>query len=314
MAHEFESGLFVGAPAWHGLGVVLKDPPSIEDAIVAAGLDWNVRLAPLALAEDGRKVTHRATVRESDGKILGVVGPSWHPLQNREAFAWFQPMIDSGECAIEAAGSLRGGCKIWILASIKGQTADVVGEDAIRQFVLLAHGHDGSLAIRSGFTAVRVVCANTLSGALSDASSKLVKITHGKHAVKALEKVRGVMDVARAEFSATTEQLRELARAKCSDERLTAYVREVFAPGQAENPKAAARILPKVLPLFEAGRGAELPGVRGTMWGAFNAVTEFVTHERGRSKDRRVEQAWFGEGAKLADRALSVGLEFARAA
>src|SRR5690606_40385565 len=52
-----------------------SDLPSIDDAIRLAGLDWEVRLAPLALAEDGRAVSHRATVRGSDNAILGNVVP-----------------------------------------------------------------------------------------------------------------------------------------------------------------------------------------------------------------------------------------------
>lgn len=32
--------------------------------------------------------------------------------------------------------------------------------------------------------------------------------------------------------------------------------------------------------LFESGRGNDLPGARGTAWAAYNAVTEWVTHER----------------------------------
>jgi phage/plasmid-like protein (TIGR03299 family) len=314
MAHEFETGLFVGEPAWHGLGVVLRNPPSVEEAIRAAGLDWGVRLAPLALAEDGRSVDHLATVRETDNSILGVVGPSFVPLQNRDAFAWFQPLVDSGAVSIEAAGSLREGRRIWILAQARDSVADVVPGDAVRQFLLLAHAHDGSLAIRCGFTVVRVVCANTLAGALSDASSKLLKIQHRAYAVEALEKVRAALDLARGEFAATREQLRELARKGCNERTLRRYVREVFEPGRADDEKAAVRTVDKIVPLFESGRGADLPRVRGTFWGAFNAITEYVTHERGRLADARVESAWFGDGARLARRALDVGLEFAAAA
>lgn len=278
-----------------------------------AGLDWTVKLEELCLKSDGRGVPNRASVRESDGRILGVVGPSFVPLQNHEAFGWFQPMIDSGEVALEAAGSLRDGQRVWVLGKVKGGSADIVKGDEVRQHILLAHGHDGSLAIRVGFTTVRVVCANTLSAAMGDQDSLLIKIHHREHAKAALDKVREVMDMARREFAGTAEQLRELAKAGCDEVTLRRYVKEVFVPGD-EKATAGSITINKVVRLFSEGRGSDLPGVRGTMWGAYNAITEFTTHERGKTADARVDSQWFGDGAKLARRALDVGLELARAA
>ena len=95
MAHEFESGFFVTEPAWHGLGVVLQDPPTVQEAITAAGLDWKVELRRLTMP-DGREVPNRAVVRSTDESLLGVVGPDYEPLQNSDALAWFQPFVDSG--------------------------------------------------------------------------------------------------------------------------------------------------------------------------------------------------------------------------
>jgi phage/plasmid-like protein (TIGR03299 family) len=313
MAHEFETGFFVGQPAWHGLGVILNDAPTVEDAIRCAGLDWKVRLAPLQLTEDGRAVNHQATIRESDNSILGVVGPGFVPLQNVDAFGWFQPFVDNKMVKLEAAGALRSGKKVWILARTAGGEVDIIKNDPVTQYVLLAHAHDGSLAIRVGFTTVRVVCANTLSAALDTKSaSKLIKIAHTKGTKTALESVREVMDLARGEFVATTEKLQVLARHGCDEMTLRRYVRTVFDPERADDEKAAKPTIAQVLPLFEAGRGSELS--RGTLWGAFNAITEFTTHEQGKSQNARLESQWFGKGVGIARRALDVGLAFAAAA
>ena len=37
--------------------------------------------------------------------------------------------------------------------------------------------------------------------------------------------------------------------------------------------------------LYQGGKGTEIPGVRGSAWGAVNAVTEFTSHSKraGRS-------------------------------
>jgi len=57
MAHLFNSGLFFGQAAWHGLGTTLPaDSParfSIDDSIGLAGLDWHVEKQPLFLGDGG---------------------------------------------------------------------------------------------------------------------------------------------------------------------------------------------------------------------------------------------------------------------
>lgn len=50
--------------------------------------------------------------------------------------------------------------------------------------------------------------------------------------------------------------------------------------------------------------GADLPGTAGTRWGLFNAVTQFIDHERGRTVSKRMESAWFGEANQIKTQAM----------
>lgn len=333
MAHEFESGFFVTEPAWHGLGVVLQDPPTVQEAITAAGLDWKVELRRLTMP-DGREVPNRAVVRSTDESLLGVVGPDYEPLQNSDALAWFQPFVDSGMVRLEAAGSLREGKRVWVLGRVIGSAADVVRHDRVDQFVLLANGHDGTLSIRCGFTAIRVVCQNTLTASLNDRASKLLRIRHTKNAGEALTMVSKVIDVARGDFEATAGQFRFLASRGCDEATLRRYVREVFAvkpqriipvnaAGEDSSPVSevpeadenmCARIVAEVVRLSESGRGTQVKGVQGTFWGAYNSVTEYLTHLRGKTQDSRLDGQWFGQSAQLNARALRLATQYAQAA
>lgn len=319
MAHEVESMFSVREIPWHGLGVILDKPPTVEEAIIQAGLDWQVRLQPLHMKYDGEDmpVPGYATVRDTDKKVLGVVGPTYQPLQNKEAFKFFQPFIDAGEATIETAGSLRGGTRVWVLARVSQDPIEIVPGDEVRNFVLLSNGHDGSMAIRTGFTGVRVVCANTMAAAHGDKGSKLLRVRHTKQAAKTLDEVRSIMDIGRREFVARADMFRSLARRGVSVEDLKMYVRKVFEPKvtlvEPDSDEADAsndRLLAKIIPLFEKGRGNDMAGVAGTYWGAYNAVSEYLTHERGKD-DTRLNSLWFGQGADLNARALEVGLKMA---
>ncbi len=354
MTDAVESMFTVREAAWHGLGIILQDPPTIEEAITAAGLDWEVELQQAFIEREGKRVEipGRATVRSTDGSILGVVGPGYRPIQNREAFDFFQPFLDQKQATLETAGSLFDGQKVWVLAKACADPIEVVKDDPIEQYILLSNAHDGTRAVRAGFTATRVVCNNTLNLAHSSDASRLLKVRHTQSAPAALEKVREIMDVARGEFVATTEQLRHLAEVGVTEETLRKYVRRVFrtrAEAREEAGQAAAvftpgddfwarvetqqspgvaldaagegfeakmlgekkRIESQVMRLHEEGAGTDVPGVKGTLWGAYNAVTEFITHERGRSEESRLDSQWFGAGAKLGRRALDVAVQMA---
>ncbi len=314
MAHEVETMAYFGQLPWHGLGTTL-DEADLYDwqaASKKAGLDWSVDLVPLVTADTQAQVDHRAVRRSSDSKVLGVVGPRYAPLQNKDAFSWFKPFLDSREAALHTAGSLRNGSRIWVLAKLNRDPLVIAEGDEVEKYLLLSHGHDGSLAVRCGFTPIRVVCQNTLSMAHGSDASRLIRVKHTRDVLENLANIREVMNLANAEFEATAEQYRLLARKSISQADLRRYVKKVF---KVEDDKEAgtrmANIMEEVMALAEAGRGNNLPSIRGSYWTAYNGVSEWLTYSRGRSEDNRLNSLWFGDGANLNRRALEVAIDMA---
>src|SRR5437016_663386 len=180
MAHELliQNGkaamMYVGAPPWHGLGRKLDHPPaSAEEAITAAGLDWDVRLVPLYAAEGRHRlaVPDRFAIVPSDRwgqrhcPVFGEVNGTYTPIQNIEAFRFFDPFISSKTATYETAGALYSGEKVWVLAKIK-ENIRITVDDEVERYLLLVNGHDGNTPVSVLFTPVRVVCQNTLNQAL----------------------------------------------------------------------------------------------------------------------------------------------------
>lgn len=314
MAHEIETMAYSGETPWHGLGAELvgDDLHDWRKTCEKAGLAWGVELVPLVTNDTRSEVGHRAVRRSTDGRVLGVVGPRYCPLQNQDAFGWFQPFLDAREAALHTAGSLRGGSRIWVLARLNRSPLVVAPGDEVEKFILLSHGHDGSLAVRVGFTPIRVVCQNTLSMAHGCDASKLIRLKHTKDVLENLANVREVTDLANAEFEATAEQYRLLARRSINQADLRRYVKKVF--GVEEGQEGGTRlknIMEEVVRLAEAGRGNDLPSVRGTLWSAYNGVSEWLGYGRGNSQGNRLNSLWFGDGAGLNRRALEAALEMA---
>jgi phage/plasmid-like protein (TIGR03299 family) len=314
MAHEIETMAFFGETPWHGLGTPLQEEELYdwEKTCIKAGLNWEVELAPLVTADTHAEVSHRAVRRTSDGRILGVVGPRYAVLQNRDAFRWFQPFLQAREAALHTAGSLRDGSRVWVLARLNRDPIVVAEGDEVEKYILLSHGHDGSLAVRCGFCAIRVVCANTLALAHGSDASKLIRVKHTKDVGQNLANFRDVMNLANQEFEATAEHYRLLARKSINQADLKKYIRRVLKVEDDQEPSTRTRsIVEEIIRLAESGRGNDLPSIRGTYWSAYNAVSEWLGYSRGRSPQSRLDSLWFGDSAALNRHALDVALEMA---
>ena len=315
MPAAVEQMMFVGATPWHGLGNKVDADIGVEDAIVAAGLDWEVGLKDLQTV-DGVPVNHRATYRKTDGSILGVVGPRYTPLQNKDSFDWFQPFIDAGECGIHTAGSLHSGQKVWVLAQLNRDSSEIVPGDDVSKFILLSNSHDGTTAIRVGYTPIRVVCVNTLAMAHSKGSgSQLIRIRHTRSSKNNLEQVRDIMDNINAQFEATAEQFRFLASKNFNQADIRRYVKTMLGiEGTVDGDiKTRTRnIMDEILALVE-GPKQSATNVRGTWWAAYNGYNEYLNYNKGRTEDNRLDSLWFGANANDNIKALEKAMEFANA-
>lgn len=316
MAHEVENMFSVNETPWHKLGKVLDKAPSIQEGIKLAGLNWEVGLKNLVTG-DGQAVEHQATYRKDTNAILGVVGPNYKPLQNIEAFNFFNPFLEKGQAALETAGSLSDGKRVWVMAKLNRDDSVIVpkSDDRVAKYIMLSNSHDGTMSIRCGFSPVRIVCSNTLRMAINDNRSKLIRIRHTEGAKFALDEIAKIMDTVNQSFETTAEAYRFLASKDINKKDLEKYVKIVFSQTdtfqqQGEEEVRESRMLGKIIPLFEKGLGNDMPGVKGTYWAAYNAVTDYLTHRQGKSAENRFANTMFGGGTS--DKAIKIALEMAK--
>jgi phage/plasmid-like protein (TIGR03299 family) len=329
MSHGIESTdtmISVGTTPWHGLGTVLATPPATTaEALQLSGLDWTVHTEPAShtfydpnpASDEGgliarvEPISAKVVVRDDTRSQLGVVGLRWMPVQNVDAFKWFDRWVDTGKVEIETAGSLFGGRKVWILARIVSDPIVIGPDDEIRKYVLLAHGHDGELAIRVGTTLVRVVCNNTMSAAVSlgDGNGSLFRVTHTSGALARLDDAADQIELIDARLSAAGDAYRELARHDVTggEQTIVDYASAVY--GQTEEEIRKGRRLPLIGEKFASGLGQDLKGARGTWFGLLNAITEIETHgSTGNAAEGRAIRNVWGAGATILQRALDIAL------
>ena len=323
MPAEVDSMFYSGEVPWHGLGTQLENPATAEEAINAAGLDWEVKCGHIIVSNfNEKKVSkeivipeHFCTVRMDKKIPLGIVGRLYTPIQNREAFSFFDSVVGEKQATYHVAGALGKGETVWILAKLPSDIRIVGTDDIINKYLLLTNRHDGTMSLRMFFTPIRVVCQNTLSAALSvRKTGEGVTLRHFPDIHKKVDQARQTLGLAIQYYNELSEAFNALARIEINQEWLDEYLEGVMPT--PKNKEASTRLLnirSGMKGRFESASNS-LPGIRGTAWAAYNAVTEYVDHERrvpklDRDKTRRLESIWIGSGAQIKERALGIALQ-----
>lgn len=97
MAANVETMFSVREKPWHGLGTVVAAAPSSKDALVEAGLDWNVIQEPIYTNREEIILGYKVNIRDIDRKVLGVVSDRYKVIQNEDAFAFTDELLGEGD-------------------------------------------------------------------------------------------------------------------------------------------------------------------------------------------------------------------------
>ncbi|MDX1947408.1 MAG: DUF932 domain-containing protein [Pirellulaceae bacterium] len=324
MAHELAevngktSMAFFGETPWHGLGTRLDNPATAAEAIVAAGLDYEVDLIGLTTL-DGIPVSQRkAVVRDDTGDVLGVVGNSYVPIQNARAFEFLDSVVADGSLRYHTAGALGHGERVWMLAKLPGHIRVNGTDDITEKFLLLSNSHNGTSAMRVFFTPIRVVCANTLAVAHRRGQGMGVAILHKGDLQEKIGEAQKVLGIAHRFYDDLQIKVDHLARHFPTAGQIDDFFHKLFPDPPDAGRTRAENTRQELHRLFEAGKGQDIEGIRHSAWAALNAVTEYVDHHRPtRAKceqeraSRRLQSQWFGSGAQLKAKAWELALGMA---
>ena len=333
MAHQFSSGVFCyNKPAWHRLGVVIDGTLSAREAFRIAKADFHVSGRPVFYADMQPITGYQAITRMDTGRTLSVMTETYTPIQNDSLIRIAEALHE--DINMDAVCVLADGKKVTFTARIRGAEGDVVPGDPVQQYLVGCTSHDGSIPFQLMFSPIRVVCQNTLSAALGVASSQRyrdssIRIRHTKNADSLIARLPELVDVRRRQFIGGLDELRHMAATPCSMTQFRQYITTVFADqlqgtiNDVRGDKSTARPreledLPGWASLqrkFEGDAiGSNLIASSVTAWGAYQAVTEFMTHESGKSKDpteaarKRLESMWWGPAHETINLAHSAAL------
>jgi phage/plasmid-like protein (TIGR03299 family) len=314
---EVRSG---GKRAWHGLGTEIPDGIGAQEGFERVGLGWKTELAPIFCrsGKDSEIVVplpgQFAHLRADNRDFLGIVGEGYKPFENQD-LARFADELAGADAAVtvETAGSLYNGKRVFCLVKLP-EVVKASADDVMEQYVLISNGHGGFAAFAVYPTSVRVVCANTLRWSERDIA-KGIKFRHVGDQAEKLKQARTALGIARKENEVFQQQVTALVKSRLTGAALRRYMESTWAQcfGNPESEgiedDAKSRLLAKRKDVVDAwmtnldDERQKVGGMGGTAWAAYNAVSQWHDHERGRflgieESDARVASNVFGTSQK----------------
>lgn len=308
MSHELDMQngkaaiAYVGETPWHGLGQRLTEGSSIDTWRKEAGMEYEILTAPLELAlPDGNslRLQNKVGLYRNDNKApLGVVGNRYHVVQPEEVLEFFRDLTEERGFILETAGVLFSGSKYWAMARTPHELQ--LGDDTVKEHLLLATACDGSLATTARYVRTRVVCNNTIAAALRESEGgKVIRVEHrSKFDSKAVKKELKLVDESWAEF---IDQAKRMADKKVGYEEAAQYFIDMFGNPEVPMDEQTSHKPEELYLQFIDHNflGGNMASANQTLWGMVNVVTEHVDWHQGEIQDRRLKNAWLGKGADL---------------
>ena len=311
MPANFTSGwLGNGEVAWHGQGVVTEGTLPAREAFETAEALFTVEKRELQYTNDNAQPDNDeplwlssdyfGVVRTDTQALLGVVSKQYEIVQNDSLLRMAEFIRE--EADMDTVIVLSNGAKVCFTATLRGAETDIVPGDTVKRRLVGWLGHDGKTGCGACFTNIRVVCQNTLTAALGDASRKL-SISHKGEANQSFNALIESIDCARQDFVQETDLMREFARASMGVSQFNEFVDEVYNVEEGQ----VFRKREKLERAFRAGYGSEYAPL--SLWNGINAITEVETSTRGISRAKgnaQFARGTFGAGASISKRAFSI--------
>jgi phage/plasmid-like protein (TIGR03299 family) len=283
-----QAALYSSAPAWHQLGNIVPGGTSdVNKVLTLGGIDFDVLRRPVEFRQSPSGLyqqlpDHFVTERNDTGAGLGVVGGKYEVLQNHDAFAFLQDLVDRYDVVWESAGAVRGGRRVFISMRLPDTvTIDAGGiADQIIPFIVALNSHDGSSLFQVVVTPWRPVCRNTERFALRDANSRW-GVRHTRNARDRIEEARRTLGLSVKYFDEFAAEEEALARTELALADFHQVVDELWQPvvndASIRTRNNHQRRVDELTALYT--ENADQLGA--TAYAAERAITEFADWKQG---------------------------------
>ena len=318
--HETEMAYLDDGNKWlcHGQAIKPEDATNLDvwgEKSNMTGFEF--KTAPVLFfdedADDVGAFPSKSVAYRSDTKApIEVVGANYKIVQPKEVLNFFDSIINDMGYKMTSCGILNGGRRFWAQA-MTGAESTIGKNDKVKESCLLATGFDGASVVKKDTH--RMICWNQLAQAIK--SGDRVSVSHRSDFNSA--QIKDTLSLDPLSFKEWTEIADAMAGFKLgTKDDAHMFIGETLELFDDSMPDDESRLLAfennkaamAISELYHGkGAGSKMATAKGTIWGAVNAVTQYMDHERPtRTMDARFNGAMFGAQANIKQRAWDLAM------
>lgn len=326
-----------GAPFRYKGAVNVENCKTSADVMSAAGLDWEVAKCELVAKMPTININSKsedsfiygsnmyricpnayATYRTDHNIPLGIVKERYTPVQNIDAFNFFDGAIGKDKAIWQTAGFFGMGERIFVSAKLPKNI--LVNGDPVENYLVFTTSHDGSSGVRILFTPIRIICQNTLNAAIKT-STNYVSFRHTKSVHGNLDIAAEILGICDDKIKYLNEQYNFMQKIKASDEQAqNIFANVILTDSELENIKNTGHTIQQVvnrnwMAIQDSGismkkvnaiaemnnyyfNGVGQKEILGNMWGVYNAVTGYYSNVDNAEGIKRMDSILFGDKSR----------------
>ncbi len=301
--------------SWHDLGVQVDKAMTWREAWQLASLDYTVEKLPCEVEVDGSHYPVPGVFTMGRKLSEGVfslfhgvtVGDNFTPVQNDECFEFLDQVIGKIDGAhYLTAGAIEGGKKTFVTARLPAWAEPVLGDEVFSN-VVLTNAHDGTEAINVIGCEDRPVCRNTRRLALANAKRR-ISLTHTQNINDRIADAQQALFGVVKQFDEFSQVAHQMPKVEVNPQKfvdavmdecprhsggLTAadaskgvdWLVDSLGLTTDEDRSVAAKRFERMIARRKMiiddvmeREASETNRAPGTLWGAYNAVTEHANH------------------------------------
>ena len=316
----------------------VEDCKTAEDVMIQAGLNWTVAKCELvakmpimfdtqfdntnSFLYEGKMFKDCpnafATYRTDTNTPLGVVKERYTPVQNMEAFTFFNDAIGKDKAIWQTAGWFGNGERIFVSAKLPKNI--FVQGDPVENYLVFTTSHDGTSGVKILFTPIRVICENTLNAAIAGATN-YVSFRHTKSVHSNLDIAAEILGICERKIDFLSDKYNYMKKSIIKDEDAQTIFANVIlnddefyriketghtigqivgrdwrAITDAQISMKKINILSEMNNYYFMGVGQK--EIIGTKWGVYNAVTGYYSNVDNSTGAKRMDSILYGDKSR----------------